>query len=101
VFVEATEPLLENRHIELSMQYAANFMLYGELGRYPLNITVKLKILSFCSKLIDGKQSKLSSLIYRLLHLKTHGNNTFHGLILLNQFLMTVVIQTFGILKIL
>jgi hypothetical protein len=54
-----------------------NFMLYGELGRYLLNITVKLKILSFWSKLIDGKQSKLSSLIYRLLYLKTHGNNTF------------------------
>ena len=54
-----------------------NFMLYGELGRYPLNITVKLKILSFWSKLIDGKQSKLSFLIYRLLYLKTHGNNTF------------------------
>jgi hypothetical protein len=34
-------------------------------------------ILSFWSKLIDGKQSKLSSLIYRLLYLKTHGNNTF------------------------
>jgi hypothetical protein len=47
-----------------------NFMLYGELGRYPLNITVKLKMLSFWSKLIDGKQSKLSSLIYRLLYLK-------------------------------
>jgi hypothetical protein len=47
-----------------------NFMLYGELGTYPLNITVKLKILSFWSKLIDGKQSKLSSLIYRLLYLK-------------------------------
>ena len=56
-----------------------NFMLYGELGRYmyPLNITVKLNILSFWSKLIDGKQSKLSSLIYRLLYLKTHGNKTF------------------------
>jgi hypothetical protein len=52
-------------------------MLYGELGRYPLNITVKLKVLSFWSKLIDGKQSKLSSLIYGLLYLKTHGNNTF------------------------
>jgi hypothetical protein len=49
-----------------------NFMLYGELGRYPLNVTVKLKILSFWSRLIDGKQSKLSSLIYRLLYLKTH-----------------------------
>jgi hypothetical protein len=33
--------------------------------------------LSFWPKLIDGKQSKLSSLIYRLLYLKTHGNNTF------------------------
>ena len=52
-----------------------NAMVYGELGRYPL--TVKLKILSFWSKLIDGKQSKLSSLIYKLLYLKTHGNNTF------------------------
>ena len=52
-------------------------MLYGELGRHPLNITVKMKILSFWSKLIDGKQSKLSSLIYILLYLKTHGNNTF------------------------
>jgi hypothetical protein len=52
-------------------------MLYGELVRYPLNTTVKLTILSFWSKLIDGKQSKLSSLIYRLLYLKTLGNNTF------------------------
>jgi hypothetical protein len=41
-----------------------NVMLYGELGRYPLNIRVKLNILSFWLTLIDGKQSKLSSLIY-------------------------------------
>ena len=44
-----------------------NCMLYGELGRYPLNITVKLKMLSFWSKLIDRKQSKLASLVYILL----------------------------------
>jgi hypothetical protein len=41
------------------------------------SFTVKLKFLSFWPKLIDEKQSKLSSLIYRLLFLKTHGNNTF------------------------
>ena len=52
-------------------------MIYGELGRHPLNITVKLNILSFWSKLINGKQSKLLSLLYRLLYLKIHGNNTF------------------------
>ena len=77
-----TIDILEKKHVKvckllLNLKTStSNFMLYGELGRYPLNITVKLKILSFWSKLIDGKQSKLSSLIYRLLYLKTHGNNT-------------------------
>ena len=64
-----------------------NFMLYGELGRYPLNVTVKLKILSFWSRLIDGKQSKLSSLIYRLWYLKTDGNNTFSWIRIVNSIL--------------
>jgi hypothetical protein len=64
-----------------------NFMLYDELGEYPLNVTVKLKILSFWSRLIDGKQSKLSSLIYRLLYLKTHGNNTFSWINLVKSIL--------------
>jgi hypothetical protein len=69
--------ILEKGHVQfckllLNLKTSTpNFMLYGELGRYPVNITVKLKILSFWSKLIDGKQSKLSSLIYRLLYLKT------------------------------
>jgi hypothetical protein len=58
-------------------------MLYGELGRYPLNITVKLKILSFWSKLIDGKQSKLSSLIYRLNLLHPHN---FVNFLVINLF---------------
>jgi hypothetical protein len=44
--------------------------------------------LSFWPKLIDGKQSKLSSLIYKLLYLKTDGKILFHGLILLNQYLI-------------
>ena len=66
-----TIDLLEKLHVKvckllLNLKTSTpNFMLYGELGRYPLNITVKLKIVSFWSKLIDGKQSKLSSLIYR------------------------------------
>ena len=76
-----------------------NVMLYGELVRYPLNITVKLNILSFWSILIDGKQSKLSSLIYRLLYLKTRGNNTFSWISFVKS--MTVVIRTLGIPKIL
>jgi hypothetical protein len=37
--------------------------------------------------LIDGKQSKWSSLIYRLLYLKTHGNNTFSWINLVKSIL--------------
>ena len=55
--------ILEKVHIKLCKLLlnlktsTPNFMLYGELGRYPLNITVKLKILSFWSKLIDRKHT--------------------------------------------
>ena len=66
-----------------------NVMVYGELGRYPL--TVKLKMLSFWSKLIDVKQLKLSSLIYRLLYLKTHENNTFSWM----SFVKSILVDCF------
>jgi hypothetical protein len=41
-------------------------MIYGELGRYPIVLDVKIRILSFWSKMLFGKESKLSSIIYRL-----------------------------------
>lgn len=41
------------------------YMLYGELGRYPLEITIKCKMINFWNKLISGKENKLSSLMYR------------------------------------
>ena len=34
-----------------------NFMIYGELGRYPLQLNVKMRMISFWSKLISEKQS--------------------------------------------
>jgi hypothetical protein len=41
-------------------------MIYGELGRYPYVLDVKIRILSFWLKLLFGKESKLSLMIYRL-----------------------------------
>jgi hypothetical protein len=32
-------------------------MVYGELGRYPLDIDIKVRTISFWAKLISGKQS--------------------------------------------
>jgi hypothetical protein len=34
-----------------------NFMVYGELGRYPLEIDIKVRMSSYWCKLIQGKQS--------------------------------------------
>jgi len=46
-------------------------MIYGELGRYPLNITVKLKILSFSAaylrKIAPMASIKIAFYIYYLL----------------------------------
>ena len=42
-----------------------NCLVYGELGRYPLNINIKCRMLCFWSRLMTTE--KLSSKIYKLL----------------------------------
>jgi hypothetical protein len=41
-------------------------MIYGELGRYPLEIDIKSRIISFWDRIISGKELKLSKIIYNL-----------------------------------
>ena len=42
-------------------------MIYGELGRYPTEINIKVRMISYWSKLIMGKEGlKLSAVIYNL-----------------------------------
>jgi hypothetical protein len=42
------------------------FMVYGELGRYPIELLIKIKMLCFWNKIV-GNPDKLSGKIYRLL----------------------------------
>jgi hypothetical protein len=35
-------------------------MIYGELGRYPIEIDIKVRMISYWSKLIMGKETKFS-----------------------------------------
>lgn len=54
-----------------------SFMVYGELGRNPLEISVKLRMVSFWNKLVVN-ENKLSSLLYRLMiRLKNSQNVNF------------------------
>ena len=43
------------------------YMLYGELGRYPIEFTIKCRMVNYWTKLISGKQHKLASLLYQKL----------------------------------
>ena len=44
-----------------------NFMVYGETGRYPLEINIKIRLLNFWSKLLVNN-NKLSGILYQLLY---------------------------------
>ena len=43
------------------------YMIYGELGRYPLEIYIKCKMIGYWSRLILGKHEKLSFKAYQML----------------------------------
>jgi len=47
-------------------------MVYGELGRYPIEIDIKVRMISFESKLIMGKEMELSAVIYNLCYQMSH-----------------------------
>ena len=49
-------------------------MVYGEFGRFPLSIQVKVRMLKFWAKILTGKNSKISFKMYLLL-LYLHRNN--------------------------
>ena len=54
-----------------------SFMVYGELGRFPIEIRVKLRMVSFWGRLLNN-ENKLSSTLYRLmLSLKVKNNVNF------------------------
>ena len=45
-----------------------NYMIYGELGRFPIEIDIKIRMVSFWARLLLGKETKLSYLSYKLLY---------------------------------
>ena len=77
-------------------------MVSGETGRYPLSISIKCGMISYWSKLLCQKESKLSNIMYKVIHqYNSHGvytspwlseiknilDNTGHSFIWLSQIL--------------
>ena len=44
-----------------------SFMVYAETGRYPIDITVKSRMISFWEKIVTGKEQKLTKQIYTVM----------------------------------
>ena len=52
-------------------------MLYGETGRFPLDITIKSRMTCYWFSCINNEQSKLSYIVYKLM-LILHNTNTIN-----------------------
>ena len=64
--------LLEKLHLRFCKiilgvsKITASCMVYGELGRFPVDVYIKTKMLSYWAKLISGKPDKWSTRLYRV-----------------------------------
>lgn len=74
--------LLEKVHLDflkgiLKMKSSTpNSIVYGEFGRFPLEIQVKLRMIKYWSKILCGKDTKFSYRMYLILYC-LHKNNIF------------------------
>ena len=89
------------RRITKAKKTTPRYMLYAELGRYPLEIVIKSRMISFWNKLILSKGTKISGLLYQLMlqsntnykwtsYIKAILDTTGHSYLWLNQKLISV-----------
>ena len=66
-------------------------MLHAELGRHPIQINIKSRMIGFWLSIVNGKESKLSKLLYTIM-LKEHekGSYNFKWIRCINDILVAV-----------
>ena len=69
-------------------------MLYGELGRYPISVVVKSRMIAFWNRLVTGKTSKLSYYIYN--YMKSQPNTEFKWITQIKHILNNAGRSDFG-----
>ena len=55
-----------------------NCILYGELGRYPISIQIKSRMIGFWQRIVNRKQEKIAHRLYKIL-LAMHEGDHFHS----------------------
>ena len=65
-----------------------NYMVYGETGRFPLQIIIKTKLLCYWSRILQSGTEKLSGLLFQfILRLQESRSYTFKWLDFLKKIL--------------
>ena len=55
------------RRITKTKKSTPHYMLYAELGRHPIDITIKSRMIGFWNRIVTGKNSKISNILYNSL----------------------------------
>lgn len=74
---------------------APNCILYGELCRYPIDIFIKCRMISFWQQIVCNRQDKIAAVLYKLLY-NMHVQHFFHSKWVLRNYSMIVVCQNIG-----
>ena len=56
------------RRTTLAKKSTPSYMLFGELGRFPLQIIIKARMNGFWNRLLHGRELKFSHLLYQYLY---------------------------------
>jgi hypothetical protein len=63
-----------------------SYMVYCELGRYPIYIDIKIRTVCYSARLIVGKQTKYSNILYKLCRqLNENHNMQFNWILFVKQ----------------
>ena len=71
IWVYENNDMVERLHTEFLRKITKTrkrtpfYMLYAELGRYPIQITIDARMIKFWNKIVIGKQSKMSYYCYQ------------------------------------
>ena len=53
-------------------------MVYGELGTYPISVTIKVRLVSYWLNIVSADENKISKLMYNLMY-NMHQNDAYQS----------------------
>ena len=66
------------KHIMKVKKSTHNFIVYGELGRVPLQVHINARMIGFWQKIVSGKREKISRMLYDIVY-NLHKEGVFHS----------------------